>query len=216
MSDRDFVNKFLVLATINPPELPSSYQKPLKDIETLGVALPPLKYKYNPQRRSTNDTATTNGSSGAPVETIRLTLKSVRQPKFSIEHDFAVNQTVLQVKEFIQQHESTVKQLGQLKLLIKGKVLHDSTLLVDLPVQNQPNVLVNVMISKPSFLEKEQEPRDPSVDQMLPGFTQQQQQQVVTVPWDVIKQVLIDTYPTEEEAIKAYERLQRGWELTKQ
>lgn len=212
MSDRDFVNKFLVLATINPPQLSSSYQKPLKDVKTLGVALPPLKYKYNPQKRL--GTGTTNASNNSSGTTIKLTLKSVRQPKFSIEHDFSMNQTVLQVKEFIQQHESTIKQLNQLKLLIKGKVLHDSTLLVDLPIKEQNGVIVNVMVSKPSISEKEEEqdPSDPSIDQILPNSTQQ----TTAVPWDVIEQVLIDTYPTKQEAVNVYKRLQRGWELTQE
>ncbi|KAK5959875.1 Mdy2p PWA37_002945 [Arxiozyma heterogenica] len=214
MSDCDFVNKFLVLATINPPQLSSSYQRPLKDVKTLGVALPPLKYKYNPQKRLGNDTATDSISDGNQPATVKLTLKSVRQPKFSIEHDFNVNQTVLQVKEFIQQHESTIKQLNQLKLLIKGKVLHDSTLLVDLPIKEQDNVIVNVMISKPLIPDKkeEQDPEDPSIDQILPSSTQQK----TAVPWDVIEQVLIDTYSTKQEATSVYERLKRGWDLTQE
>lgn len=214
MSDRDFVNKFLVLATINPPQLSSSYQRPLKDVKTLGVALPPLKYKYMPQKRFGNDTTNNNTSIHSPTATIKLTLKSVRQPKFSIEHDFNMNQTVLQVKEFIQQHESTIKQLNQLKLLIKGKVLHDSTLLVDLPVKEQDNVIVNVMISKPSVPEKkeEQDPKDPSIDQMIPSSTQE----ATTVPWDVIEQVLVETYPTKQEAASVYERLKKGWKLTQE
>lgn len=206
MSDRDFVNKFLVLATINAPEYSSSYQKPLRQVDTLGVALPPLKYKYNPKRRG--DTGVTTSSSSNKV---KLTLKSVRPPKFSIEHEFNEEETILQVKEFIKEQEQTIKQLGQLKLLIKGKVLHDSTLLVDLPVK-QDNVVVNVMISKP-VVQEEMDPEDIPLEQ-TPIVPEPEPRQSI-IPWDDIKQVLKSKYPSEEESNKVLERLQKGWELAK-
>ncbi|CAL9728054.1 ubiquitin-like protein Mdy2p [Monosporozyma unispora] len=201
MSDRDFVNKFLVLATINKPELSPSYQKPLREIKSLGVALPPLKYKYNPKKRVHKDASSNN-------DKVKLTLKSVRPPKLSLEHEFNVEETVLQVKEFIKEQEDTIKQLGQLKLLVKGKVLHDSTLLVDLPVKTE-NVLINVMVSKP-VAEDEKDPEEISVTTPPP-----QKKQEIEVPWSVIKQVLVDTYPTSEEAANVFQRLQKGYDLTK-
>lgn len=204
MSDRDFVNKFLVLATINKPELSPTHQKPLRQVDSLGVALPPLKYKYNPKKRVHKDDSSANNK-------VKLTLKSVRPPKFSIEHEFSVEETVLQVKEFIKNQEGTIKQLGQLKLLVKGKVLHNSTLLVDLPVKAD-NVLVNVMISNP-VAEEERDPEDISVTEQT--TTTPQKNQEIALPWNAIKQVLIDTYPTPEEATAVFERLQKGYDLTK-
>lgn len=207
MSDRDFVNKFLVLATINKPELSPTYQKPLRQVDSLGVALPPLKYKYNPKKRVHKD--------DSPAK-VKLTLKSVRPPKFSIEHEFSVEETVLQVKEFIKSQEGTIKQLGQLKLLVKGKVLHNSTLLVDLPVKTD-NVLVNVMISNP-VAQEERDPDDISVTEQTTiksTTSPETKKQEVDLPWNAIKQVLIDTYQTPEEATTVFERLQKGYNLTK-
>lgn len=197
MADLDFVNNFLALATINELPLNKKYQKQPKDIVSLGVPLPPLKYKYKYNRSNQNKNDNNNNASPP----IHLILKSIKPPKFIMESDFPTNQTINQIKEFILLNQSTVANIKQLKLLIKGKVLHDSTLLTDLPTtNNQDNITITVMISKS---------RDEESTNEQPHTLK------ITPPWDDITKILMDKYQNERDVSEILQRLQKGWDLTK-
>ncbi|CCK67836.1 Mdy2p KNAG_0A01470 [Huiozyma naganishii CBS 8797] len=197
MSDKDFVTKFLTLATINKPALGPDFQKPLSEVKTLGVALPPLKYKYDPKR--------THGAAGNAA--VNVTLKSVRAPKFSVASSFQPDETVRQMKQFLVEHEETLQQVEQLKLLLKGKVLHDSTLVRDLKAED--NSVINVMVSKPTVVEQTATPDEAPEPAELPVDANK----TVEIPWDKIESVLQSTFASPEDAASSLQRLKRGWEL---
>ncbi|CCH59663.1 hypothetical protein TBLA_0B08480 [Henningerozyma blattae CBS 6284] len=134
-SEAEFAQNFITLATLNKPTLSRDYKKPLSEVNQLGVALPPLKYRYRTRNKNTSSSKSS----------VKLTLKSVRPPKFSIQQDFNSHDTVTEVKQFLVNSEK-VQQIGQLKLLLKGKVLHDSVSLSELDITE---AVINVMVSKP-------------------------------------------------------------------
>ncbi|EDO16474.1 hypothetical protein Kpol_1066p41 [Vanderwaltozyma polyspora DSM 70294] len=196
-TESEFVSKFLTLATLSDPILWRDYQKPLKEVKSLGVALPPLKYKYDPKRVKKSD-----GSASS----IKLTLKSVRAPKFSVEQKFSTNDTVYQVKQLLVA-EGQVEHVEQLKLLLKGKVLHDKMLLADF---NLSDATLNVMVSKAPVKEintegaSEIETNSTNIDLSN-----------LEVPWNEIELLLKTKFNNDKHASLTLQRLQKGWELTK-
>lgn len=209
VSERDFTTKFLTLASLNEPVLASNYQKPLKDVTALGVALPALKYRYNPNRAKrvhTNDAEDQNG--------VRLTLKSIRNPKFVITNNFNKNDTILQIKKYILT-EGKVEQIEQLKLLLKGKVLHDNLLLLELGTEE---ATINVMVSAP----KQQTTTTPiPATESTPVVDDEPVQESITdlenisLPWNDIEILLQNKLNNAEEVNFAMDRLKKGWNLVK-
>lgn len=185
MSDREFASKFITLATLTPPVLADTYSRPSKEIDSVGVALPVLPYKYDPDQNYQKK----------PTY-VKLELKSVRPPKFNVEANFETTDTILAVKRFLQS-SGTVPADLQLKLLIKGKVLHDDVLLSDLKTDHAS---ITVMSSK--IAAKEVESSSPCVKQ--PSGTQ--------LPWNDIEKVLLARFSTHAEAKEALAKLKKGWE----
>ncbi|QLL33304.1 hypothetical protein HG536_0E02150 [Torulaspora globosa] len=193
----DFVSRFLTLATLSSPALPADYKLPLQQVSNQGIALPPLKYKYDPRRSR-------NGASGGEARnsSLTLTLKSVRAPKFSVECQFTCKDTVLQVKQRLVE-EGKAQGTEDLKLLLKGKVLHDSELLSSL---TSDAATINVMISKTAQTATSPPPAHPGLTSETPASG---------MPWNEIENVLSSRFPDSKEAQKALDRLKRGWELAK-
>lgn len=191
--EHDFVSKFLTLATISDPALPADYKKPLQQVTNLGVALPPLRYKYDPNRARK---ASGDDKKDSPI---KLTLKSVRPPKFSVECQFARNNTVSQVKQKLIE-DGKVQSIEQLKLLLKGKVLHDSELLSGLI---EDKATINVLISKAASSAEATPPLDSSPDPVT-----------IQVPWHEIESTLRMSFVDPAQVAKTLDRLKRGWELT--
>lgn len=200
LPEKDFVTKFLSLAALSEPALPSSYQKPLQEVSSLGVALPPLKYRYDPKRVKRSDS---EGSKA--IQSVKLTLKSVR-PKFIIEHSFDATSTIYQVKEYVIKN-SEVHQIGQLKMLLKGKVLHDSALLADF---KKADVVINIMVSKPVIIDEDNigSPELQPLDKK-----QNTQKKQLSIPWEDIEALLKNKFNNEADAKSAILRLKRGWDL---
>lgn len=190
--EQEFVSKFLTLATLSPPALSKDYKKPLQQVNSLGVALPALKYKYHAKR--SND-----GNDG---KRLKLVLKNIKAPKFVLESEFGRNDTVRQVKEYLV-HEGKAQQLGQLKLLLKGKVLHDTGILSEL-IDNEATI--TVMISKPGIVQQDQQHQEVTVAL---------QEKPLEVPWQAIAKTLSAELQDFHQVELTLQRLQRGWELTK-
>lgn len=185
--EHEFVSKFLTLATLNQPVLPVDYRKPLQQVNSLGVALPALKYKYHSKKINKH-----NNDKG-----LKLVLKNIKPPKFTLEHVFSSNDTVRQVKELLIS-EGKAQHLGQLKLLLKGKVLHDSGILSEL-LENE--AIITVMISKLEAVQPQEEPTTTT--------------KTLQVPWKAIENTLSREWDDSQQAALALQRLQRGWNLTK-
>lgn len=193
--EHDFVSKFLTLATLSEPALPADYKKPLKQVTNLGVALPPLRYKYDPQR---SRNALGGGDKNAPI---KLTLKSVRPPKFSLECQFSGNDTVSSVKRKLVE-EGKAQSSEQLKLLYKGKVLHDSEILSAII---EDAATLNVMISKAA---------SPAPAAAAPSTTAAEGPNQAQVPWPEIENTLNLTLGNPTQVAEIIDRLKRGWDLT--
>ena len=188
--EHEFVSKFLTLATLSQPVLPSDYKKPLLQVNTLGVALPALKYKYSPKKwlKSANS-----------QKSLKLTLKNIRPPKFTLDHEFDPNDTVYQVKEYLIS-EGKAQEANQLKLLLKGKVLHDSELLSGL---NTDTAIITVMISRVN---------KPDISTQEPSI---QTQYPMTLPWKAIESALSSELKDSQQVASALARLQKGWKMAK-
>lgn len=201
--EQGFVSKFLTLATLSSPALPADYKLPLQQVSNLGVALPPLKYKYDRQR--SRNSASRAAISDSPII---LTLKSVRPPKFSLECQFSGKETVLQVKQRLVQ-EGKAQDTENLKLLVKGKVLHDSELISGF---TSDTATINVMISKAG-------PKSPPEATPAPAAeaikTSAAEPAATNLPWNEIENILCSSFSDPTEAANAIDRLKRGWELAK-
>lgn len=184
------MTKYLTLATLNEPKYSPNYQKPLNEVQSIGVALPALKYKYDPTRVAKR-------AVGSEVE---LTLKSVRPPKFTLTEKFSGSATVFTVKQRIVQ-EGHCRHVESIKLLLKGKVLHDNVVLADLGVSD---AAVTVMIAK--------EADEPVVaaNNTTPPATE-----AASVPWDDIQALLKQKIRNGVEANAMFQQLQKGYELAK-
>ncbi|CDO91863.1 unnamed protein product [Kluyveromyces dobzhanskii CBS 2104] len=203
MSESDFFSKFLTLAALNEPKLSSNFRKPLHEVSNLGVSLPPLRYKYDPTKSRVKGTS----------QDVTLTIKSIKPPKFSVSKTFESTQTVGQIKEFLVETESEIHTTSQVRLLLKGKVLHDAQLISDF---NQDKVALMAMVSK---AEKPVEPAPEPISEPMDVDLEDPQldlasQTGIVLPWDKIKAVLENSLDA-AAAATALERLKTGWELSK-
>lgn len=183
---------------MNPPKLPADYKKPLQQVVNLGVALPPLRYKYEHKK--------TKNASSAGSNDVEITLKSIRPPKFNHTKIFSANDTVNQVKHFLVDTESEIQDVSQTKLLLKGKVLHDNVLLSDLKVEK---AALTVLVSKlDKSVETDSERSPTPLTRTTPPVTP------ATLPWEDIEKLLEVKFQDKEQAAQALKRLQKGWELS--
>ncbi|QLG73723.1 hypothetical protein HG535_0F02340 [Zygotorulaspora mrakii] len=202
----EFVSKFLTLVSISEPVLTADYKLPLQHVTKLGVALPALKYRYD--FKKSRNSSRNNDASGGPA--IALNLKSIRAPKFSIDQQFAGNDTVYQVKEYLVK-EGKAQQIQQFKLLVKGKVLHDSELVSDV-ASGGTNIVV--MISKP--IVDEGSPSSVSSSSLGEKVATTEPIDIdAEIPWNDIQSALKSSLNSEEAVAQAMDRLKRGYELAK-
>lgn len=205
--EHEFVSKFLTLATLSDPKLPKSHIRPLKDIANLGVPLPTLKYKYK-QNHAKKLKLQQN-------DTVRLTLKKIQAPKFAIEHDFSPSDTILQLKQHLI-NEGKASHVSEIKLLLKGKVLHENLFLSDLKLDSA-NCTITVMIKPDPTLARASEADKPvSAPSTSSSSASSSPEQEPAVPWDAIEALLNDKFKNNNPAAKQIlDRLQKGWSLTK-
>ena len=222
LSESDFISKFLTLATLSESSIPSNFQKPQDEITTLGVALPPLRYRYNPAK-SRDKHHKVNAVSEA--DNINVTLKSIRHPKFMLSQEFSSLDTVGHIKKFLLNTDK-IQELGQVKLLLKGKVLHDNTLLSELSLGD---TAVTVVISKPSGTsgnvasvtpaapvpEVSEVPMEVSKPEDDIDMDEPEEAREIEMPWDAIEGLLRQRFVNPNEVHDAMERLRKGWELAK-
>ncbi|CAI4050799.1 Mdy2p SKDI_15G0480 [Saccharomyces kudriavzevii IFO 1802] len=206
--EHEFVSKFLTLATLSDPKLPKNYIRPLKDVANLGVPLPTLKYKYKQNHAKKLKLQQDEG--GKTDAAVHLTLKKIQAPKFSIEHDFCPSDTVLQIKQHLIDEEKA-SHVSEIKLLLKGKVLHDNLFLSDLKI-GPANSTITVMTKPNPTVAKESEVTKPTPSPSPASAPVQE----LTVPWDDIEALLNDKFKNNQPAAELImERLQKGWSLTK-
>ncbi|SCV05148.1 LANO_0H01112g1_1 [Lachancea nothofagi CBS 11611] len=188
--EKEFITKFISLASLKTSELSAESKKPLHDVTNLGVALPALRYKYDHKR------AKRSALSGSASATIELRLKSIRAPKFSYSREFSTSQTIYQVKQYLVEAEESIVDSSQIKVLLKGKVLHENVLLSDLRTTEADLV---VMVSK--------------LDTPAP-IPQPARADTFQVPWTKIQALLQGEVADPKDASTMLERLKQGWHAT--
>ncbi|SCU86848.1 LADA_0E00628g1_1 [Lachancea dasiensis] len=189
--EKEFITKFVALASVQASGVSADAKVPQQNVTNLGVALPPLRYRYDHRRAKKNATDSA---------TIKLRLKSIRSPKFAHAQDFATSQTIYHVKQHLAEVEESILDSSQLKILLKGKVLHDNMLLSDLKAAEADLV---VMVSK-----FDKQPAVASPPRSEPGITKGE------VPWEKIRTLLRAEIPDATQAASTFERLQQGWQAT--
>ncbi|KAM3165294.1 Ubiquitin-like domain-containing protein [Lachancea thermotolerans] len=202
LPEKEFISKFLSLVAQQPIVLKSDFKTPMENITNLGVALPPLKYKYDHKRLKRN------GGNGSGTARIQLNLKSIRAPKFVYSQEFDQSETIYQVKEFLIQKEDSIHETSQLKVLLKGKVLHDNILLSDL---KSDKVDLVVMVSKLENAASQGTSAGDSANASIDA--KEIAPRSVQVPWVKIEQLLKNEMADPQEATAVLQRLQRGWDL---
>ena len=171
--------------------------------------MPALKYRYNPNRAKRVHTSDSENQND-----IKLTLKSIRNPKFVIINNFNKNDTILQIKESILK-EGKVEKIEQLKFLLKGKVLHDNLLLLELGTEE---ATINVMVSAPK---PQTNSSSVPITQSTPVPDEEPVQESIadleniSLPWNEIEILLQGKLKNAEEVNFAVERLKKGWNLAK-
>ncbi|CCD26183.2 Mdy2p NDAI_0G04060 [Naumovozyma dairenensis CBS 421] len=207
-AEQEFVSKFLTLTNLSESLLPGNYQKPLQEIVSLGVPLPALKYKYDPKRF--NNALNKENHGALSTSPVTLTLKSIRPPKFLLSKEFNTNDTIHQVKQFII-GKTDIGNEGELKLLQKGKVLHDGMLLLDLGTNN---AVINVLVSR-------QSPSSISIGTPVGKIPierkslDNEKPQEVSVPWEDIRTLLKAKFNSDVDADEVLARLKKGWDMAK-
>lgn len=201
VSEREFISKVLTLASLDTPQIPCDYHKPLQEVVKLGVPLPSLPHSFDYNKLNMDKSY---------IGEIEVNLKSIRPPKFNHSKYFSSNDTISQVKNFLCTTEPDLSY-AQIKLLLRGKVLHDSLLLRDLKVNK---VVLTVILSKNDDTKHMNHSQsfntdsDSKVDETL------QTENNIELPWEEIKQLLFNYIKDSKHADSAFERLRKGWELT--
>jgi hypothetical protein len=140
-------------------------------------------------------------------KSINAHFKSIKSPKFTAELDINLEDSVYRVKESLITEVAELKGFAtsQIKFLIKGKVIQDSSLIGNVVGEEDADVKFTVMISgKPE--EVDQDPEDADIAAILPETERE-----VVLPWADIAKVLKDSGITDVEGTLL--KLQKGWEL---
>lgn len=122
--------------------------------------------------------------------------------------EFDQSETIYQVKEFLIQKEDSIHETSQLKVLLKGKVLHDNILLSDL---KSDKVDLVVMVSKLENAASQGTSAGDSANASIDA--EEIAPRSVQVPWVKIEQLLKNEMADPQEATAVLQRLQRGWDL---
>ncbi|KAH3674727.1 hypothetical protein WICMUC_003077 [Wickerhamomyces mucosus] len=195
----EFVSNFLAL--LSTPIIQSDYKKDLKDVIKLNPLLPKLPNNKNPINKSLSI------DNKESINFINVNFKSIKSPKFNINAKINSNDTIYKIKSQLLKNNELIKfdieQINQLKFLIKGKVIQDSTIInsiIDPQIKDVNDEIVikfTVLVS----------PRDETIDDIEP------ESNIVEIDqdWEFIAKILLEN-GIDSGKLK---RLQKGWELTK-
>lgn len=202
LTESEFVDNLLSLASIHPFKLNDDYTKPQSQLVNLGPPLPPFKYSYK-KSKAANDNIAKSSSQTSSNKTV--VLKSIK-PKTILKVNSADYNTVEDLKNYLL--NEGLPGYFEFKLLNKGKVLLDYVSLSDIIASTDDDELVlNLMCKvKPAEAEK---PKQAVQDEDV--FVGRQQ---IVIPWEEFQAILEKKYGA-SEGLKALKKLQLGWEQSK-
>lgn len=189
-SEKEFTSNYLTLLSLSstPYKYPLDYKKDIREIKGLGVKLPNLPV----QKKK---------SSSSSTVVRQCIFKSIKPPKFNVTLSASSTDTVYQVKSELAKHaDLTNVEPSQIKLLLKGKVIQDASLLSDIADSGE-EIKFTVIVSAPIAQASEELTQSATP---LPV-------QRIELPWAEIKALLASKGVDSAAAIA---RLQHGWELT--
>ncbi|KAH3683454.1 hypothetical protein WICPIJ_005573 [Wickerhamomyces pijperi] len=209
-TELDFAQTFLsLLSTTNNVDA-THLQRP-----QFITAHPPQQPKLPiAKQRSSSKPSSTEESSVAVV------CKSIRPPRFAIEVNCSSGETVYNVKTKLTQSSGKPANLidaSQLKFLIKGKVIQDSTLLSSLINQFGEEIITfTVMISEyegPAHESVQETPAAAAASTSTSTQTTEQSKQdsLADADWETVHHLLTAGNVRED----ILERVRKGWNLTK-
>ncbi|ODQ77093.1 hypothetical protein BABINDRAFT_163826 [Babjeviella inositovora NRRL Y-12698] len=205
-AESQFISPFLQLLSLSgqPSIYTDTFQQDLSKIQSLGPSLPKLSTDAKKPKlsKSTEDDKVVN-----------LTIKSIKPPKFNQIISASTSTTIYTIKEQLiaEAEELAGTQVEQLKFLIKGKVIADSTVL-DALATDTNKLSFMCMIGKPTTglvpaaeTVAHEEP-ELIVEETVTSLTEDQ--------WMAIHATVLKSYSV-NQADAVVLRLKLGWELAK-
>lgn len=210
----EFANKFIQLLSVNTPsaasqELAHSFK--LNDVKSIpdNFTFPPLKSPYikRPETAEEKDSD--------EIETdVEITFKSLKQPKFNLKLILDINSKskIFHVKEALSNLLKDDEKLqinvhpADIRLMIRTKSVNDSDSVNEI-LQNagdMSSISFNVLISKFTPIEKEQEKVEPEViPEAIPTVT--------TESWNKISDILYNDLKDQSKVNKMIEALKKSF-----
>lgn len=149
MSEKDFVKTYLNLITLllDKPAKQFFSTNDYNQLKSLGPSLPTLKFPFPKTGEA--------GAAGSHEQQITINCKLIKPPfKFSAEVKAPVSLSVFRFKQLLIEAVPELKnagvQPGDLKVLIKSKVVGDSTSLSLIVDEVTTNLLATVMVTPPA------------------------------------------------------------------
>lgn len=199
LSESEFIENLLSLASIHPLKLDDSYAKSQAQLASLGPALKPFSYNFTKTELPSVETTTKVSDITKTIILKSLKPKAVLKVK---SDDF---ETVQDIKDYLD--KTGLPGQYQFKLLNKGKVLLDYVLVKDALAEiNEDEVTFNVMSkAKPDdLIEKE------GVETKKEEVAVEQKLEIV-IPWNEFQSILEAKYGS-GEAEKIIKKLHKGWD----
>lgn len=212
--EKQFVSTFLQLINLSA-DAPSNTFLSTDDynkLESLGPSLP--KIKASLPKGGEDDQASNKA--------VTLNFKSIKPPyKFSTQlSDVPLTHSIYKVKTDLIDSVSNLKDTNvsttDLKLMIKGKVIQDSTILSSVPSVTDGltfMVMVSTPISnsQPEASTPVKEPSKDLDDSVSVPNPDEGKLEISPSTWNKLHQVLLNDLPSKVLADKAFHKLQNNW-----
>lgn len=210
--ERQFVSNILTLLSVSDAEkvIDDDYRKDLNELERLGVNLPKLPNAKKPLNKLEQTGAGEGSDSGLQnsIESsnfsklIKVGVKSIKPPRFNTEIECPIKNTIHEVKQQLIESKSLAGlQPTEIKLLLKGKVISDSTLLGSL-ITDELDIKFTAMINKSAVSEPAATAEQTSVSE-TPTISS------TSIPWEDILKLLQEKNVSDPAEV--IERFKKGW-----
>ncbi|CUM51312.1 unnamed protein product [Debaryomyces tyrocola] len=209
-NEREFATKFLQLLGLSADAKSDQFYSTADyhKLSSLGPTLPKIQVPL-PKGESSQDNTTENAA--------EVSLKSIKPPfKFSTQlTNVPVSHTVYKVKSDLIESLPLLKDAHikptHLKLLVKGKVIPDTSSLTSL-VNEDKTISFMCMVSQPTTEAGiTADPTDDKIDEVTPASVKSDTLVVSEGTWSKIHRVLVEDLGSEELANQALTKLKSGF-----
>lgn len=209
-NEREFASKFLQLLGLSADAKSDQFYSTADyhKLSSLGPTLPKIQVPL-PKGESSQDNTTENVA--------EVSLKSIKPPfKFSTQlTNVPVSHTVYKVKSDLIESLPLLKDAHikptHLKLLVKGKVIPDTSSLTSL-VNEDKTISFMCMVSQPTTeADITADPTDDKIDEVTPASVKSDTLVVSEDTWSKIYRVLVEDLGSEALANQALTKLKSGF-----